>query len=79
MLCGRIDNGKRFAVGNLTKVPCNKAYKKVKLFLCLIIIKFYAMKAYGGGDLTSVLAGGEWSASRTGRLTPGGRTFGTSR
>jgi hypothetical protein len=34
------------------------------------------MKAYGGVDvsiqvfLTSALAGGEWSASRPGRLTP---------
>jgi hypothetical protein len=37
------------------------------------------MKAYGGVDvyihifLTSALAGGEWSASRPGRFTPGGR------
>jgi hypothetical protein len=35
------------------------------------------MKAYGGVDalihifLTSALAGGEWSASRPGRFTPG--------
>jgi hypothetical protein len=35
------------------------------------------MKAYGGMDvqihifLTSALAGGEWSASRPGRFTPG--------
>jgi hypothetical protein len=41
------------------------------------------MKAYGGVDvqihifLTSVLAGGEWSASRTGRLTPGETAPGT--
>jgi hypothetical protein len=38
------------------------------------------MKAYGVVDvyihifLTSVLAGGEWSASRPGRFTPGERT-----
>jgi hypothetical protein len=37
------------------------------------------MKAYGGGDvyihaiLTSVLVGGEWSASRLGCFTPGER------
>jgi hypothetical protein len=41
------------------------------------------MKAYGGVDvyihifLTSTLVGGEWSASRTGRFTPGERTTGT--
>jgi hypothetical protein len=48
---------------------------KVKLSLCLI--KYYAMKAYGGVDvqidifLTTALAGGERSASRPGRFTPG--------
>jgi hypothetical protein len=41
------------------------------------------MKAYGGVDvcihifLTSALAGGEWSASRRGRFTPGERSAGT--
>jgi hypothetical protein len=41
------------------------------------------MKAYGGVDvhihifLTSALVGGEWSASRPGRLTRGERTRGT--
>jgi hypothetical protein len=41
------------------------------------------MKAYGGMDvhihisLTSALAGGEWSASRPGRCTPGERAPGT--
>jgi hypothetical protein len=41
------------------------------------------MKAYGGVDvgihifLTSALAGGEWSAWRPGRFTPGEITFGT--
>jgi hypothetical protein len=41
------------------------------------------MKAYGGVDvqihifLTSALAGGEWSASRPGRLIPGERAPGT--
>jgi hypothetical protein len=41
------------------------------------------MKAYGGVDvyihifLTSVLAVGEWSASRLGRFTPGKRANGT--
>jgi hypothetical protein len=42
------------------------------------------MKAYGGVDvwvhifLTSALAGGEWSASRPGRFTPGKRASGTN-
>jgi hypothetical protein len=41
------------------------------------------MKAYGGVDvqthvfLTSALVGGEWSASRPGRFTPGERAPGT--
>jgi hypothetical protein len=42
------------------------------------------MKAYGGGVdvwiysfLTSALVGGEWSASRPGRFTPGDRAPGT--
>jgi hypothetical protein len=41
------------------------------------------MKAYGGVDvqihifLNSALAGGEWSASRPGRFTPGERAPGT--
>jgi hypothetical protein len=41
------------------------------------------MKAYGGVDvyihifLTSALVGGEWSASRLGRFTPGERAPGT--
>jgi hypothetical protein len=44
-----------------------------------------AMKAYGGLDvlihifLTSALVGGEWSASRPGRFTPGERAPGTHR
>jgi hypothetical protein len=48
---------------------------KVKLFLGLT--KHYAMKAYGGlGVLIHIflilaLGGGEWSASRPGRFTPG--------
>jgi hypothetical protein len=41
------------------------------------------MKAYGGVDvyihifLTSALAGGEWSASRSGRFTPGTHSIGS--
>jgi hypothetical protein len=41
------------------------------------------MKMYGGVDpqahvfLTSALVGDEWSASRTGRFTPGERVTGT--
>jgi hypothetical protein len=41
------------------------------------------MKAYGVVDvyihifLTSALVGGEWSASRPGRFTPGGKVTGT--
>jgi hypothetical protein len=51
--------------------------------LSFCLIKHYAMKAYGGVDiyihifLTSALAGGEWSASRPGRFTPGERAPGT--
>jgi hypothetical protein len=47
--------------------------------LSLCLIKHYTMKAYGVVDvqihvyLTSALIGGEWSASRTGRLTTGER------
>jgi hypothetical protein len=43
------------------------------------------MKVYGGVDvqihifLTSALAGGEWSASRSGRFTPGETAPGTHR
>jgi hypothetical protein len=46
------------------------------MFLCL-------MKTYGGSGciapqfLTSALDGGEWSASRPGRFTPGERAHGT--
>jgi hypothetical protein len=43
---------------------------------CAQLIKHYAMKVYGGVDvsihifLTSALVGGEWSASRPSRFTP---------
>jgi hypothetical protein len=46
------------------------------------IIKHYEMKAYGGVDvqihvvLTSALVGGQWSASRPYRFTPGERAPG---
>jgi hypothetical protein len=56
---------------------------KVKLSLCLT--KSHAMKTYGRvavqlqALLTSVLDGGEWSASQPGRLTPRERTPGTHR
>jgi hypothetical protein len=45
----------------------------------LYLIKHYTMKAYGGVNvyihifLTSATAGGEWSASRACRFTPGKR------
>jgi hypothetical protein len=51
--------------------------KKGKVVPVLNLIKHYAMKAYGGVDvyihifLTSAVVGGEWSASRPGRFTPG--------
>jgi hypothetical protein len=54
-------------------------YKKGQSYSCAQRIKHYAMKAYGGVDiynhifLTSVLVGGEWSASHPGRFTPGER------
>jgi hypothetical protein len=50
---------------------------------CAYLIKYYAMKAYGGVDvyihifLTSALAGGEWLASCADRFTPGERAPGT--
>jgi hypothetical protein len=53
------------------------------LFLCKGKVVLYVMKAYGGVDvqthifLTSALVGGEWSASRPGRFTPGERASGT--
>jgi hypothetical protein len=43
----------------------------------MLVIKHYAMKAYGGVDvyiyvfLTETLFGDEWSASRPGRFIPG--------
>jgi len=51
--------------------------RRVELFLCLT--KHHAMKTYGGVELqihafiTSALDGGEWSASRPGRFTPGNK------
>jgi hypothetical protein len=66
----------RFAIAYTS--PC--IYIKIKLSLCLT--NYYAMKAYVGVDvqihifLTSALAGGEWSASRPGRFTPGERVPG---
>jgi hypothetical protein len=57
-------------------------WANVKLFLCLLI-KHYVMNAYGGVDvlihvfLTSTLVGGEWSASHSGRFTPGERARGS--
>jgi hypothetical protein len=46
-------------------------------------MKHHATKAYGGVDvythvfLTTALVGGEWSASRNGRFTPGESAPGT--
>jgi hypothetical protein len=60
-----------------------KSKGKGKVYPCAYLIKHYAMKAYGGVDvqgnvfLTSVLAGGKWSASRPGRFTHGERAPGT--
>jgi hypothetical protein len=51
--------------------------------LSLCLIKHHDMKTYWGRGgivhacLTSVLDGGEWSASRTGRFTPGERALDT--
>jgi hypothetical protein len=52
-------------------------------FVVSLLFKHYAMKAYGGLDvqshifLTSPLAGGELSASHSGRFTPKGRAHET--
>jgi hypothetical protein len=49
----------------------------------MCLTKHYAMKKYGGVGvyihifLTSALVGGEWSATRPGRFTPGERAPGT--
>jgi hypothetical protein len=54
--------------------------KKRKVVPVLNEFKHYAMKAYGGVDVwihiffILALAGGEWSPSRPGRLTPGKET-----
>jgi hypothetical protein len=57
-------------------------YAKSKVKLSLRLTKHYAMKAYGVDVQThiflpSALAGGEWSASRPDRFTPGERAPGT--
>jgi len=52
------------------------AVTKVKVKLSLCLTKYHAMKAYWvwrygfTHSLISALDGGEWSASRPGRLTP---------
>jgi hypothetical protein len=54
-------------------------YKQINLSLCLS--KLHAMKAYTGVEVwlhpfsTSLLGGGEWSASCPGRFTPGKDPF----
>jgi hypothetical protein len=60
----------------------NQVYMyKDKASLCLT--KYYVMKTYGGVEvklhafLTSVLDGGEWSASRPGRFIPRERSPGS--
>jgi hypothetical protein len=58
-------------------------HTKVKVKLSLCLTKYHAMKAYWGSGriappfITSVLDGGEWSASCNGRFTPGERAPGT--
>jgi expansin (peptidoglycan-binding protein) len=53
MLFRRRDNRKHFAVENLTKtfLVIRLIIIRGKVVLCLIIIKHYAMKAYGGVDV----------------------------
>jgi hypothetical protein len=52
---------------------------------CAYLIKHYTVREYGRVDvqihifLTSVLAGGEWSASGTGRFTPREKVLSTHR
>jgi hypothetical protein len=73
---------KKKQLQNLYPSP-NIYWMIIKSCPCAQRIKHYAMKAYGGMDvsinifLTSALAGGEWSASRPGRFTPGDRAPGT--
>jgi hypothetical protein len=60
----------------LKRVQKELAKKKVKLSLCLISYALCHEDVSGNGGiappfLTSVLDGGEWSASRLGRFTPG--------
>jgi hypothetical protein len=56
------------ATKDLKETECEENGKAV------LVLKHYAMKAYGGMDtqilvfLTSEIIGGEWSASRPGRL-----------
>jgi hypothetical protein len=56
---------------------------KVKLPLCYIVTENHAIKAYWGVEVQfhaffdSALHGSEWSASRSGRFTPGERAPGT--
>jgi hypothetical protein len=65
-------------------IPPMVIFKGVKVKLPLYLTKHYAMKTYwrNGGIascilLTSVLEGGEWSASRPGRFAPKERAPGT--
>jgi hypothetical protein len=56
--------------------PEDKDLKMVEVKMCLCLTKYHAVKTYGGEwvyrsthYLASALDGGEWSASRPGRIT----------
>jgi hypothetical protein len=64
-----------------SRVILEEVKEKVKVKVSLCLTKHHAMKTYWGVEvysstafLTSTLDGGEWSASRSGRFTPQGKS-----
>jgi len=53
-----------------------EVFTKVKLFLCTPWKHIMGVEVYLHLFLTSALDGGEWSASRAGRFTPGEMALG---
>jgi hypothetical protein len=71
-------------VGQLHPIHIHQYYFfRVKIKLSVRLIKYHAKMMAGGVEvqihvfLTSALNGREWSVSRPGNFTPGGRTSGT--